>query len=98
MKLLRAFLISSDLKWYPYDSKTTFSLGTEFTPASMISLRTGYLMDTEVRKSNIQNQISNLSGFGLGVGFKIGASVIDYSFTPAGELGNTQRISIALKF
>jgi hypothetical protein len=100
--LLKSFLISADLKHQPYDSRTAFGIGTEFSPVSILSLRAGYITSA-MRPTNSANngfteQISNLSGLGLGVGLKLGPSVIDYSFTPAGELGNSQRISLSLKF
>lgn len=95
-------LISADLKHQPYNSRTSFSLGTEFSPVSMLSLRAGYLTNalkpTSSNNNNLTEKLSNLSGVGLGLGFKIGSSNIDYSFTPAGELGNTQRISLSMKF
>lgn len=106
VKLFSAFLISSDLRYQPYDSKTSFSLGTEFSPSSMISLRAGYGTKSDTGYSMPDNNKKSLSGirnpasgiWALGIGFKIGSSNIDYSFTPAGESGNSQRFSLSFKF
>ena len=100
-------LLSADLKHRPYDSETSFSAGAEFSPVSLISLRAGYLAG----RSNSTaagapgaggnpslDRAAELSGLGAGIGFKFGSSAIDYSFTPAGELGDTQRVSLAWKF
>jgi len=37
-QLMKSILISADLKHQPYDSRTTFSVGTEFSPVSILSL------------------------------------------------------------
>ena len=95
-------LISADLKYQPYDTRTSLSIGTEFSPVSMLSLRVGYLTNAiraiGSKNNNFEEKVSNLSGFGLGIGFKIGSSAMDYSFTPAGELGNSQRIYLSIRF
>lgn len=95
-------LLSADLRHAPLDSRTTFSLGGEISPLSVLSLRAGYLTSAFRPGSNQYNnfteKLSRVSGLGLGLGLKISGSSIDYSFTPAGELGYSQIISLALKF
>ena len=102
VKLFNRFLISTDMKHQPYDSRTTLSVGSEFSPVQIFSLRAGYftnaIKSANSNDNNFTEQISNLSGLGLGVGFNLGPSTIDYSFTPAGELGNAQRISLSFSF
>ncbi|MBI5244470.1 MAG: hypothetical protein HY922_12460, partial [Elusimicrobia bacterium] len=39
-----------------------------------------------------------LGGFGGGFGLKFGNCRADYTFTPFGELGNVQRISLGVRF
>ncbi|MBI5242169.1 MAG: hypothetical protein HY922_00635, partial [Elusimicrobia bacterium] len=39
-----------------------------------------------------------LGGFGGGFGLKFGNYRADYTFTPFGELGNAQRISLGCRF
>ncbi len=100
---MRSLLVSADAKRQVYESKTLLSLGTEFSPLSLFSLRAGYISGAGNRsdvleRSNIQTQLSGLSGLGLGMGFKLGWGSVDYAFSPAGELGNVQRISLSLKF
>jgi len=94
--------LSADVQHQPYDSRTTLSLGGEFTPISLLSLRAGYLTNA-IRTSgsegnDFKDKISNLSGLGMGLGIRIGPGTMDYSFTPAGELGNSQRFSLSIKF
>ena len=101
--VLKNLLLSADMKYQPYDSRTSFSAGAEFSPVSILSLRAGYLTNAvrsvgPVNSNNITEKVSNLSGLGLGMGLKLGLAGVDYSFTPAGELGNTQRISLSMKF
>ena len=100
--VLKNLLLSADMKYQPHDSRTSFSAGAEFSPISALSLRAGYLTNairqTGPVNSNITEKVSNLSGLGLGMGLKLGSASVDYSFTPAGELGNTQRVSLSIKF
>ncbi len=98
-----SLLLSVDVKRHIYESRTLLSIGTEFSPLSLISLRAGYISGAGSRsdvleRSNVQSQLSGLSGLGMGMGFKLGWGSLDYAFTPAGELGNVQRISLSMKF
>lgn len=69
-------------------SDIKFNLGTEIILTSTLKLRFGY---------NSTNDAGN--GFTAGVGFKIrDIFELDYAYVPYGELGNTQRISLATKF
>lgn len=95
--------ISADIKHEPYDSRTTFSVGGEFSPVSLLSLRAGYLINAVKAAQSgagksFTDKLSDLSGLGMGLGFRMGPGTLDYSFTPAGELGNAQRISLSIKF
>lgn len=100
IQLLKDFLISADLKHQPNDQRISYGFGTEFSFASMLSLRAGYSAHSKGQSlsNGSQSQISNLVGFGLGAGFKIRSMIIDYAFTPAGELGNKQNLSLNFKF
>ncbi|OGR88384.1 MAG: hypothetical protein A3A86_03540 [Elusimicrobia bacterium RIFCSPLOWO2_01_FULL_60_11] len=97
-------LVSADLKHHPYDSRTSFGIGTEFSLISMFSLRAGYLASS-ARSAAAQGSaaktedLSKMAGLGFGMGLKIRPGIaIDYSFTPAGDLGNYQTISLSMKF
>src|SRR3989344_3600253 len=102
-QLISQVLISADLKYHPYDSRTMLSIGAEFSTVSMLFLRTGYITNSvgsnspSINNKDFSEKASNLSGLGFGLGLKLGSSTVDYSFTPAGALGNTQRISLSVK-
>ncbi|GAG58644.1 unnamed protein product, partial [marine sediment metagenome] len=38
------------------------------------------------------------SGLTVGAGFRAGRILLDYAFVPYGDLGNTHRISLGMKF
>ena len=98
---IKKFLFSADLKHYPYDSRTTLSFGAEFSPVSFLSLRSGYIANSAMPagySTGTEQTIANLNGLGFGLGLSLGFGTIDYSVTPAGELGNAQRLSLSIKF
>ncbi len=100
---VRSVLVSADIKRQVHDAQTQFSAGAEFTPVSFFALRAGFATDQSANRNILEKRdpggrLSNLAGLGLGMGFKVGMGSIDYSFTPAGEIGNIQRISLGLKF
>ncbi len=102
-QVARGLLMSADLKTRPYDSKTSLSFGTEFAPVSMFALRCGYLAEGAASKAPVSGEglgknAANLTGFGFGLGLKFSRATLDYAFTPSGELGNSQRLSLAVKF
>lgn len=101
--IARGLLVSADLKTRPYDSKTSLSFGTEFAPVSMLALRCGYLAEGAASKAPVsgggfEKNAANLTGFGFGLGLKFSRAALDYAFTPSGELGNSQRLSLSVKF
>ena len=83
--------LSVDAKRFVYDKQTNISLGTEYVVLSGVSLRSGYLADTNM--SSVNNK-----GFSAGVGIKLWNTNLDYAVTLYGELGNTQRISLKKQF
>jgi len=52
-----------------------------------LALRVGYKTNQDVG-----------SGITAGIGFKMGKVSIDYGYVPYGDLGNTHRISLGIKF
>ena len=99
---LKFLLISADVKQEMYDSRTIFSLGTEFSIVSWASLRAGYLSHgTSVQTAQGKfetDKIAALSGLGLGLGFKMGPGRLDYAVNPAGEMGQAHRVSLSFEF
>jgi hypothetical protein len=78
----------------PIDDMVNVGAGTEYCykVKEEIGLigRAGY---------NTQNsQTGGLNGVSAGIGIKYTDYCLDYAFVPYGELGNTQRISLAIKF
>jgi len=42
--------------------------------------------------------LGGLSGLGAGLGLRMRGYNLDYAFTPFGELGNVQRLSLGARF
>ncbi|MBI3551842.1 MAG: PorV/PorQ family protein [Elusimicrobia bacterium] len=93
-KLSGALLIAADVKHRPYSRETSFGFGTEYALLSSFSLRAGYAAANTA--SNTLN--GALSGLGVGFGLKIYKAKLDYSFTPAGDLGEAQRVGLSTRF
>ena len=94
-------LLAFDVRTLPNDGYTTVSFGAEYALFSALSLRAGYLSGAArgtATGSATSKQLGNLAGFGTGLGIRMGSYNLDYSFTPFGELGNVQRVSLGAKF
>lgn len=66
--------------------------GLEDTIQSLVALRLGY------QASLADYQAGGLSGMSAGAGFLFNGFALDYAYLPFGELGSTQRISLAYHF
>ena len=66
-------------------------LGAEDTAFKFLALRAGYEF------SAVDNEIQGLSGLTLGLGFMVEDWVVDYAFLMYGDLGASNRISLAYK-
>ena len=73
----------------PADNDINGRFGAEYWIAEMFALRAGY-------KTNVEKNTG--SGISAGLGFKYKDSQIDYSYLPFGDLGDTHRLSLTLKF
>jgi len=73
----------------PTDNEVDVRMGSEYWVASTIALRAGY-------KTN-QEEHTGI-GISAGLGFRYKNYQIDYSFLPFGNLGNTHRISLNVRF
>ena len=95
-------MLAMDVKTLPNEKRTTVSLGTEYAAFSTLSLRAGYLIaaaaGTQAGSTAVTEQLGQMSGIGAGFGLKMGIYRLDYAFTPFGELGNVQRISLGARF
>jgi len=82
---LRSFSIETDIV-KEIDNDVYYCAGLEWDIAN-ISLRFGYRMGQDVG-----------SGISYGIGLKVNKVNLDYTFIPYGDLGDTQRISLGIKF
>lgn len=71
----------------PIDNSLNMRLGLEYWLIDVLALRAGYRTDVDIG-----------SGFAGGFGLKIMNYQLDYGFAPYGELGDTHRLSISMRF
>ncbi len=95
------FILSADYKHRLNDNVSALSAGAEFNVMNNFSLRAGYISQlTNLNKSSGGGRsiADQLTGLGMGFGFRAFKSQIDYALTPMGELGLTQRLSLSARF
>jgi hypothetical protein len=76
---------------FPRNGLVSFRLGAEWMPNSLITLRTGYRTDT-------LSGLSPLAGFSTGIGINVWGAELAYAWVPYGELGDSNYISLVVKF
>lgn len=76
----------------PIDNYLRVHTGLEFRPLNFFFLRTGY----KYRMNG--NELGALSGLTMGAGFSIQRFIVDYAYNPAGDVGNTHRVSLTYRF
>jgi hypothetical protein len=80
-----------DYRFRPSTGKNGVSLGLEYSERYLdgrLGLRAGYDL--------AQSDQGQLAGLGLGAGLGIGAVVLDYAWTPRGDLGSQHRVALNL--
>ncbi|MFC1512693.1 PorV/PorQ family protein [bacterium] len=82
----QSFLIAADIVM-PNDNDTYFCTGLEYWIKDIIAFRTGFRSGLDVGE-----------GLRLGAGFKTSMFLLDYAFAGFGELGDTHRISLSVRF
>jgi hypothetical protein len=84
-------LLAADLRWRPEDAGSEVSLGGEYAVIEQFRLRAGYAL---------RNGADSGGAAGLGAGFGLSLSqfALDYAFSPYGELGNAQRVTLRFRF
>lgn len=65
--------------------------GIEWTPVSILTLRTGY-------KTETIKQLSPMAGLTTGAGLHLGKHELAYAWNPLGDLGNTHYFSFLTRF
>ncbi|HCJ65892.1 MAG TPA: hypothetical protein DHV62_00845 [Elusimicrobia bacterium] len=92
----RGFILATDMNFYKI-GKPNFSLGSEysFVPPLLkntkLSARIGYT-------GKASSTLGGLTGLTAGFGLEHKNKNFDYAFVPFGDLGNTHRFSLTLKF
>lgn len=81
--------LTSDINYY--DSKMTIGVGMEYQVINALVLDLGY-------KAGKDNKLEGLSGLSAGLGFNINKINLSYAWVPYGELSDTHRISLGVKF
>lgn len=84
-------LLALDLRHRPNASGTEVSLGGEYAVLEAFRLRAGYALRPG-------EDAGGASGLGAGFGLTLSKVVIDYAFSPYGELGNAQRVALSIRF
>ena len=69
------------------DTNLDLSTGIEWKFNNTVAVRSGYTTESDIG-----------NGFSAGIGFYLSRFVIDYAFSPFGELGDTHRFSLTYKF
>jgi len=99
---LERFRFSLDGKVRPEDGDDELCFGAGYQAAKALTLRAGY--NGKAAKAGKQSgatglkALDNLRGISAGFGASFGGFEVDYSFTPYGELGNAQRITLSAEF
>jgi len=78
------------------DRRTSVGIGSEYAVFPSFALRMGY--GSGLAGMSGGGALGALGGVGGGFGLKLGNYRADYTFTPFGELGNAQRISLGARF
>lgn len=90
--LQRKMLVSTDLVM-PRDHAIGAALGTEYkgriSEAMGYAMRAGYRTDSDV---------SGFKGVSIGSGLSLGRGALDFAWVPFGDLGNSYRFALHVKF
>ncbi len=78
------------------DRFRAFTVGGEFTLSRVFQARFGY--NNQGRKDLQTGTTSGLAGFSAGVGITVSSTVVDYSLSSLGPIGNLHRISVGMAF
>lgn len=90
--------LAMDIRREVYDQRTDVGVGTEYALFPALSLRMGYASASAAGMVGRGGPLGALGGMGAGLGFKGRGYRADYTFTPFGDLGNVQRLSLGARF
>lgn len=75
------------------------SAGVEYTLFKAVALRLGFRYNNALDMENLFKDVQNMMVLSGGVGVNLGDTfVLDYAFTPMGDLGYVQRIGLKYRF
>lgn len=97
LKLSHPLAVQVDLKHMPHENRRAFAMGSEFWLVPSLALRAGYMALSEAPAGASRSPLA-LAGLAAGMGLKLGAVTVDYAFTPASELGDSQRLTLGWRF
>ena len=104
IKALGILTLGVDVKQQVVDNRTYLSLGGEYMPLPVVAFRAGYLVKLNKTSgetgtvAGVSSGLGGLNGLGVGIGFNLGITAVDYAFMPYGDLGNTHRLSLRVRF
>lgn len=98
LRLPVGLTLTAEYRSQVYDRRAGFGFGTELDLLSAVSVRAGYLTGLGGQAKGGRSRIEDAGGVGAGLGLKLGRFRLDYAFTPMGELGSAQRISLGARF
>ena len=79
--------LAAEVSRLVYDKRTSFAIGTEYGLTSNLALRGGAAQSAGSQAA--------MTG---GIGFRAGSLMLDYSFSPFGELDTTRKFSLSMGF
>lgn len=86
-------VLDSDIDWIMTERRAYVNLGTEFWISPNLAARAGY----QFGHGSDQLQ-SRMVGLGAGLGVRFDRFTMDYAFMPYGDLGNTHRMTVGVRF
>ena len=90
----RKLALAADIDWLAVDQRAYLGLGAEYWLQKILAIRAGYQFGRG------QDQLGNrtLLGVGLGLGLQLERFSLDYAFVPFGNLGDTHRMTVGMRF
>ena len=88
--------VTGEVKRQFADQRTSASVGMELPLLPAVTARAGYLRTAGSTPASSPSSLP--VGFAGGIGLRLFRYSLDYAFTPAGELGSAQRISLTARF
>jgi len=83
-------VLSSTLSFdavFPNDNDSYYAAGIEYPLSSFFTLRAGYRTGKDAGE-----------GYSAGLGFNLSSVSLDYAYVPYGDLGNSHRVSLGMRF